>query len=389
MSLRDELGRDPPPLATPKGARPAPEVIITDGQAEVTTKVYEGNPDHAELLAASDLSPDEWHIVGDVQVRRWQQTEDGPWLRYFKFTARSGKPLSDPGWEDAIKRISKHKPKKPKARTDATRIICLSDTQIGKGEGGGSEALAARIEHVLDECVARVKAEKPSRVVVAGMGDIVEGCFGSYPSQPHSIDLDRRQQERFARRMILAFIEALAPLVPELEILCVPGNHGVNRGPSGKSDIFTTPGDNADVAVFEAVAEACALSPAYKHVEFIIPHDEDVVVRKYADTVIAFAHGHQFGRGATPQQKALNWWKGQAAGRLPAGEADVLVTAHFHHINMCESHGRLWVQCPSIDGGSRWFTGQTGEWSHPGIVSFVISPEGIGAIDLINAPAVA
>jgi len=82
-----------------------------------------------------------------------------------------------------------------------------------------------------------------------------------------------------------------------------------------------------DVAIFEDLAEICVENPdVYGHVSFVIPRDELVVTLDMAGTTVALIHGHQVrGKGGVEA-----WWKGQALGRLPAGDADILINAHFH-----------------------------------------------------------
>ena len=43
--------------------------------------------------------------------------------------------------------------------------------------------------------------------------------------------------------------------------------------------------------------------------------------------VIAFTHGHAY----SSPDRALDRWEDQAFGRQKAGDADMLVSAHFHH----------------------------------------------------------
>ena len=85
MSLRDILTNGPPtsPGHSRRGAakHPSgwePRVEETRESASVVTQPTSADPDEKQLLLDSDLDPAEWRIVGDIQVRRWQQTEDGP-----------------------------------------------------------------------------------------------------------------------------------------------------------------------------------------------------------------------------------------------------------------------------------------------------------------------
>jgi len=58
-------------------------------------------------------------------------------------------------------------------------------------------------------------------------------------------------------------------------------------------------------------------------------------------------------------------------GKQPAGEASVLVTGHYHHLRVVATGGaRTWIQAPSLDNGSPWYTRQTGEAAPSGLLTF-------------------
>jgi hypothetical protein len=57
-----------------------------------------------------------------------------------------------------------------------------------------------------------------------------------------------------------------------------------------------------------------------------------------------------------------------ATGKIPR----MWVTAHFHHAAI-EDFGPFWrLQCPSNDGGSKWFADMTGKWASPGTMTFLV-----------------
>jgi hypothetical protein len=79
---------------------------------------------------------------------------------------------------------------------------------MGKGEGGGSAGIVARFLAGIDEVEARwrelVKAGRPlNRLVVVGLGDLVESCSGHYAMQAFQADLDRREQVTVVRRLMV------------------------------------------------------------------------------------------------------------------------------------------------------------------------------------------
>jgi hypothetical protein len=82
----------------------------------------------------------------------------------------------------------------------------------------------------------------------------------------------------------------------------------------------------------------------------------------------------------------VKWWEGQVMGRQPMSEADILISGHFHHLVIAESTGRTHIQCPAQDGGSYWWTAQTGNHSPAGQLMFGVGtgygPRGWGDLDI-------
>jgi hypothetical protein len=201
---------------------------------------------------------------------------------------------------------------------------------------------------------------------------MIEGC-AIFPNQAHEIDTDRRGQIRACTTFILDGVDRLAPLFARVTVLVVGGNHGENRI-GGKR---TTRHDNDDCAVFEHAATAAARDRRLQHVNFVIAQDEPAKTLDVHGHILATTHGQVYGRGAggSVEQKALRWYSGQAAGHQPVGDANLLVTHHFHHHALRDWGACLWVQTPAMDGGSPFFTDYSGQASQPGMLSWVMSPE--------------
>lgn len=224
-----------------------------------------------------------------------------------------------------------------------------------------------------------VSVEDAGAVEMARLGTsshtyISDGYVSHNSMQAFQVDLDRRQQMKLMRRLLLEAINALVDRGYAVAIAAVPGNHGENRNSDGKA--FTSWTDNDDVAIFEQVAEILAANPErYKNVT--VPpgglDSEDLVVTLEVSGVkCAFAHGHQFKQGANPTAKAEGWWKGQALGRQRVSAADILFSGHYHHFACSEGSGRTWFQCPAQDGGSNWFTYTSGQSSPAGMIAVCI-----------------
>ncbi len=336
-----------------------------------------------ELLAIWDLDPTIYEVVEPVRFRAWDAAIGGGAVQrmyYYRATIRrrTSEHAGDTT-EDVAKLIAEWPRKLPKhteADGELAMIVNLADWQTGKGEGGGTASLIERTTQMIADVRQRYKELRATgreigALYVAGLGDIIEQCTGNYPSQAFTTDLHRRGQTKVARRLILAAITAWAPDFKRVVVLAVPGNHGENRIDGKK---FTTDGDNDDVALFETVAEICRASPALGHVSFVIPEDELTVVLDIAGTRVGFTHMHQVGgSGGMPQKKIKDWWAQQAFGQQPVGEAEILVSAHFHHFSVIEyGERRVHFQCPSNDGGSKWFADKTGASSRSGTLTFLV-----------------
>lgn len=383
MSFGDGLRG--PSAKHPKGWEPG---VAWDGTAgTLTTKPLEHEPGDAlwrDLIADWGLDPDTTEVVpGSVQIRAWD-TNVGAGeirrLRYYRATIRLREDLADRADVDLLKKLAlRKKATAPKSYvTGATFVILVSDWQLGKGDGGGSEATIERIlqaqDTVLDRAKQLVKTGRVESIVVACMGDLIEQCSGNYPGQTFTVDLDRREQMQVVRRLLFRLVDLLAVLGVRVVLCAVPGNHGENRQ-NGKA--FTRVTDNDDLAVVEQVAEILAANPdRYGHVSVVLADGYNLVL-DCSGINVAFCHGYQSGSGSNAQAKQEAWWKGQALGQRPVADALMLITAHYHHFSCSEATGRYWFQTPAMDGGSDWLTEKTGQSSPSGILTMLVG-EGLG-----------
>ena len=394
MGLADDLrnaGTTASPYAPkarrvhPDGWEPGVQFDTAAGTGTVTAVSERPEPDWDVLLRSWGFDPDRFHVDPDlgVQVRTWEAAIGNGETKqfwYHRATVKAGRARDRADLDTLLAEVRKHRPRaRPQVDTERTLVVALSDWQTGKSEGGGSDALVARVLELADELPRHIRwltrrGHRPSRLVILGMGDLIENCSDFYPMQEFSgTDLDRRSQITLVRRLLLKLLEQWAPLVPNLLVACVPGNHGENRR-NGKA--FTTFGDNDDLAVFEQLADICTASPALDHIRFVIPRDELTVTLDIHGRILGVAHGHQARTGTGPHGKIRTWLANQALGQTPVGDADILITGHYHHLQVVDLGPRLWLQCPALDGGSRWFTDTAGAHSTAGTLTFTISEEG-------------
>jgi len=336
-----------------------------------------------KYLEELGFNPEEFEIIEPFEIRTWTanmgagETEQ---FYYYKAKIISKNLINDRDFDykALIKEIKTKKPKAQKITGKDSFVVCLSDWQMGKRDGDGTQGIVDRIEQMIPDVKARYKALKKqgvdlSNLYIFGLGDIVEGCDGFYPMQEFSVEYDLRRQKMIARRLLVKAITEWSPDFKNVVVGCVPGNHGENRK-NGKS--FTTFGDNFDVSVFDETQEILAMNKAYNHVKFVIPENDLWITLDISGTIVGLAHGHQFRTGGRySHQKAVNWLSGQAFGMTNMGDADILISGHFHHLFVINEGKRTLMQCPSVDGGSEWFENMTGRSSYAGTLTFSITPE--------------
>lgn len=386
------------PASTPKpvGARhshlPTAELPDFDGQrGELTVRGDVPVHDWQEVLKIAlppGFDPEDYVLVGTPRVTSHTVLQGGQWENVqawwkIAFARRdvAAADAVDEGLEQLHAELSSWKlPKGRKAlEGDAPFVVNLADWQFGQLDAGGSAHTVRRLKQTLANVLERVAQLKAAKVnlgdaVVAGLGDLVEGCIGFYAMQSFGVDLDRREQINAVRRIIIKFLKALvAAGFEQITVVAVGGNHGEHRL-EGKA--FTTLNDNDDVAVFEQVYDAIRDTPHADRFRWLVPTDELALTVEIADRIVGFTHGHLAKvPGATPQKKLQAWWEKQAMGRTPVGDAHLLVSAHYHHFSAVElDDGRWHLQTPALCGTSEWWHGTSGQSSLPGLLTFVVEP---------------
>lgn len=387
-------GRDDPTEVTkarkaPAGWEPG---VVWDGTAGMitTAPVFEPPGDWDEVLRARGLDPEVFEVVGDTlkwcSYDGWRRDEPGGEAYSalcYSFRAeirRKHSPTAIP--EDVYLDARRaRKAKKAPESAESAFVVCLSDWQLGNKDNGGLDDQLQKLADLPDQLVARVKALRKAgnpvgEILIAGLGDLVESTCGFYPAQQFRIALDRRDQVKVVRRALRDIVMAVAPLAEKVTVCAVAGNHGENRS-AGKA--FTSPNDNDDVAVFEQVAEILAQNPeAFGHVGFRLPRERIAVSVSAGGKIVAFTHGHVPKPKGGPVPTMWEWWKNQAHGRAYPGiaDADILVTGHFHHLNLKEQEGRVLFITPSLTRVGEYWADANGTTTRAGTLTFLVNPNG-------------
>lgn len=379
LEVKNEIEKTKPPKRQhPEGWEPG--VVWNGNEGTVTTSgiPIEEAADWSAVLKVWGLDPDHFQVVEPILFNVWGNPEGVPNRQWKGKVVRKG-ISSGADVQELAEEIKKHKSKKVDfSHGDSAMVVALSDLQIGKGEGGGTVGTVKRFMAGISEVEARWKELVKSgrnldRLIVVGLGDVVEGCTGFYDMQEYQTDLDRREQVTVARRIIVKALTTWASFAPMIIVAAIPGNHGENRK-NGKA--YTTFGDNDDVAVFEQVAEIIGANEAYDHVKFVFPKNELTLTLDIHGTIVGIAHGHQARGGGNSSGKIGNWWAKQALGMQPVADATLLLTGHYHHLSITEHGARTHIQAPSLDGGSQWFTETSGSNARSGIMTLVVNGTG-------------
>ncbi len=367
------------------GWQPGLEVNEQTGLGEITHVGTDPNYRNKldSILLDWGFDPKHYEIEGSVRASSWNvQLKGGNTETFYAFKGivKKKKPGHDKYFQALFKQAKKKPPMTKKFDAGDTAFMWfMSDWQIGKKDYGVENTIK-RYNRALQDGVNKIKdlrrlGVKIDEIYMVGMGDITEGCSPHYyESQPHSVSLSLIEQYALARSMIMKTIDTFLPHAPKLVLCGVPGNHGEMTRTS-KGQVASSRLDNSDTMHLQICKEIMSANPdRYAKVEVNIPegfHQTLIIKGKK----VSFTHGHMTGGKGNPENKIENWWKGQMYGWLPAGDAEILVTAHYHHLRMKQQGDRTWFQCPSIDA-SIDFTERTGLWSHPGVLTFTINDKG-------------
>jgi len=366
-----------------------PGVTWNGDEGSITTAPIEGDshPDWSGVLRMWGLDPENFAVVEPVLFNVWGDTM-GILNRQWKGKVVRKGAKENADIEALIQEIRKHKPRPSKPFIgSASLVVCASDWQVGKRDGDGLKGLVGRWLQAIDDVELRLKElRKMGRpidsITVLCLGDLVEGCDGHYDIQTFTVELDRRDQVKIARRLLRDALIRWSKIVPEITVAAIGGNHGENRK-NGKA--FTTLGDNDDVALVESVAEIFGANPdTYSHIKFAIPTDELSLTLEVKGKIIGITHGHLARAGAGPEAKLRRWIADQTLGRQAIGDCDILVSGHYHSFKLADWGGVKWIQAPALDGGSVWWRQSTGEIADVGVLTFVVSQEGISDLQLLK-----
>lgn len=336
-----------------------------------------------EVLTRLGYAPGEI-VMELISASRWEQrtaVRDGDgrrtgemastYLNAYKYKAvRNALCVNLPALYAEVRR-SRPSRKEP-ATTGRTAVVMFGDLQCGKVDHlGGLEEMLHRLDDKRDALKRWLKTAKVDHVVVADVGDIVEG-FENIPSQVRTNCLSLMDQVDVAATEFWKTIRVCERFGP-VDVLSVPSNHAQWR--RGKN-LVGKPTDDWGLHInrrLERLNEEAGLQLSFHR-----PNEwEETLAFKVRNTTLGVAHGHQ----ASSPDAIKTWWPKMTHGGVL--DCQILLTGHFHHFSMRPSgktpdgRSRWHIQSPTLDNGSSWVRNKYGEDGEPGLCVFIIDDNGL------------
>ncbi|WP_125107993.1 hypothetical protein [Gulosibacter massiliensis] len=326
--------------------------------------------DWDDFIQRFGLDPQSFEVVEDtVRCSTWQQsrrTESGDrdvvnLYSYRGQIRRKRDALDIPAlWEQARKKPRQIRKKHLSGRV---MVVALADVQIGKTDlRGGTPELIDRVTEKLEKLDQLLFTKAPSSIVLADVGDLIEG-FESGGDPHRTNDLSHPEQIELAATILHRFVTVCAEHAPTT-VVSIPSNHTKWR--KGKQSLGR-PTDDYAISIHKTVQRftpsATWIYPATEFDEFVTL-DVD-------GTTLAVTHGHQYPPGA-----AFKWWAGMQHAGTALAKATVLLTGHYHAARIetdgrdMQGRPRWWIQAPTLDNGSAWYRNTGGGDSDPGLLTF-------------------
>jgi hypothetical protein len=351
-----------------------------DGGEFIDVKTEKVITDWDDVFRRFNLDPAAFSVVNDtVRISNWQQSRrlengDRDVVDLFAYRARfvrKSEAIDLPALYAEVAR-TKHPRPSIGPKRDVTLVVCWADIQTGKVDRLGDVSdLLERLEQKRAELAAHLKRVKPNHVVIADVGDIVEGIENT-SSQLATNGLALTDQVDVAATEFWKAIRLCSSFAPT-DVLSIPSNHAQLRRGKG---LIGKPTDDWGLHIskrLEAMNAEVGLL-----VTFHRPADwEETLTFDVRGTRLGLAHGHQ---AANPNAVTTWWAKMTHAGVM---DCDVLLTGHYHFAsvrpsgrNPVSGKSRWHIQASTLDNGSAWVRNQMGEDGDPALLVFELDADG-------------
>lgn len=342
-------------------------------------------PDFTAILTQFGYDPEKVRIVGNPRVSRWQQCSvnretkllEERWLSAYRFHLA---PVQSAAQFTDIERLVSLNKKKPAETTGPYWMVFQAgDQQLGKRSRDGST------EQIVDRYIQSVEAAKTEfkslkRLGVEGIqislpGDCLEGNQSQQGKNLWLTQETITEQTRILRRLMFHTVETLAPLVGQVFLDVVNGNHD-----QAQRQQNTYPGDGWATETAIAVSDALKLNPtAYGHVQVRVPEKwSGMMTVPVGDTAVTVVHGHQW----RPNQ-GMKWWSEQALNNQPAGAAQILQCGHYHSWEIETTEHRTRIQSSTYDCGSDWYREKRGATNRRGGLVYLLKSGEVSKMSLV------
>lgn len=358
-------------IEAPKDFRPALEFDGQEGWA-VTPAIPEGQvPNFEEFLELQGFDSDKYEIYGNPRTSRWQKYDES-WLTSYRFNFRLRQPEKQ--LELIYKEARKRLPKQPVITNyDKVLVVMLADFQLGKSDSrGGLQEQLERIHDAFNKVTIKVAKGKYAKVILAEMGDLIEGFYNKASTQQtYTNSISQMQQVDLAITLLWDLVKKIGKY-SAVSYATVASNHCQFR--LNGQQVGYVGQDDWGVMIAKQIKRLS--DETELEVEVLIPHpqDESLAVDVFDDQfhILGLWHGHQSNR----PEGVPSWWEKQTFGNQPVAAASIGLTGHFHHLRVQElgqhanGGSRYWIQGKTMDNGSSWYRLNSGSESLPGLTCF-------------------
>ena len=360
---------EPSPRGWEPGVRYEP-----DGSRVVTSGPIPESDDPEGVLEQMGVQIPDGYRARLVEVRH----DPASWTRAAQGEDAVTRPVVRCRWviEPAIRSIDvdeivkRAKPKKKQTPAGGPELFVFlaGDLQLGKPDGDGTKGTVDRFYQSLEGSIDRYKklrkAGKAGPVLLAWAGDCIEGVTSQGGNLVARLELTITEQVRVYRRLLLDQVQAFSDLTDELEVAVIGGNH--DEALRVGNQMASTYDDSWAVEGASQVADVMAA--AGREIAWYLPgRDQLHLSLDTHGTRIGLLHGHQ------TKGKMQQWLANKALSRDPIGQADIILSGHYHYLRLEQFSDITWMQTGSLDGGSAWFSHRGGVEAPPAAVTFVTS----------------
>jgi hypothetical protein len=365
-----------PKIEAPKDFRPALEFDGQEGWAVTPAIPGDTVPNFEEFLELQGFDSKKYEVYGNPRTSRWQKYDES-WLTSYRFNFRLRQPEKQ--LELIYKEARKRLPKQPVITNfDKVLVVMLADFQLGKTDSrGGLQEQLERIFAAFDAVERQVKRGKYAKVILAEMGDLIEGFYNkANTQQTYTNSISQMQQVDLAITLLWDLVKRVARHAT-VSFATVASNHCQFR--LNGQQVGLVGQDDWGVMIAKQIKRLS--DETELDVEVLIPHaqDESLAYDVFGDGfhILGLWHGHQSNR----PEGVPTWWEKQTFGNQPVAAASIGLTGHFHHLRVQElgqhSNGgsRYWIQGKTMDNGSSWYRLNSGSESLPGLTCFELEKE--------------